>query len=134
MFLEYLNTPQIVFYFYFIAVGILNIVFQCIAPLKKASFLRGRIYLIYMPCVLFVLLQITSLVFFLRKLDEINDKTNNMYPVDEETQLLKQYFVVVNLLLYYLIPLFMVVSLVAHTIDAGRAVDAKNESEAMVIG
>jgi len=129
MFLSYLNTPQVVFYIYFIVLAIWNTIFQCLSPLTKANFLKARIFIVYLPCLILVGMQIASLVFFLRKLDEINDKVNNMYPVDEETQLNKEYFVVSNLLLFYMTPLFLAVSFVGHAVDAGRAVDAKNNQQ-----
>ena len=89
LFFGFLDTPLLIFYVYFIFLGIWNVIFQCLKPLRKAKFLRARLFLVYAPCLLLVAMQIASLVFFLRKLDEINDKVNNMYPVDEETLLMK---------------------------------------------
>jgi hypothetical protein len=47
-------------------------------------------------------------------LDDLNNKINNMYPVAETDQLLLSSFVINNLLLFYMIPLFVSVSYFAY--------------------
>ena len=61
--------------------------------------------------------------FFLRQLDEMHDKLNNMYPVPESDQLLVQSFVVNNLLLFYMTPLFMGISFFAYATELGRQLE-----------
>jgi hypothetical protein len=76
-----------------------------------------------LPVLLLIVLQLASLIFFLSQLDDMHDKLNNMYPVPESDQLLVQSFVVNNMLLFYMIPLFMGVSYYAYASDMGKQID-----------
>ena len=122
-FLGFLDTPQVVFYLIFILIGFLNIAFLVVNQETKAEWVRKRMFLVMLPVLLLIVLQLASLIFFLSQLDDMHDKLNNMYPVPESDQLLVQSFVVNNMLLFYMIPLFMGVSYYAYASDMGKQID-----------
>lgn len=122
-FLGFLDTPQVVFYMLFILIGLVNVAFLVANQETKAEWVRKRMFSVMMPVLLLIVLQLASLIFFLNQLDEMHDKLNNMYPVPESDQLLVQSFVVNNMLLYYMIPLFMGVSYYAYASDMGKQID-----------
>ena len=97
-FFGYIDTPQIVFYFAFVVYAILNIVFLSLSPMQRENFIRARYFTVYLPSVILILIQIAAFVIFLKNLDDINQKLDNMYPVDEASSLMKQYFVIMNIL------------------------------------
>ena len=119
-FFGYIDTPQIVFYFAFVVYAILNIVFLSLSPMQRENFIRARYFTVYLPSVILILIQIAAFVIFLKNLDDINQKLDNMYPVDEASSLMKQYFVIMNILLFFMSPLFMAVSFTAYTLEGLR--------------
>ena len=129
-FFGFINTPQIVFYFMFVAYAIINIVFLSLSPISKENFVKVRYFTVYLPSLILVLLQIAAFVLFLDDLDDINQKLDNMYPVDEGSLLMKQYFVIMNVLLFFLSPLFMSVSFIAITSECLRQMREKCCTEA----
>ena len=60
------------------------------------------------------------MIIFLRDLDDINQRLDNMYPVDEPDLLMKEYFVMVSILLFFIAPLFMSVSFIAYVLEIHR--------------
>ena len=122
-FLGFLDTPQVVFYLIFILIGFLNIAFLVVKQETRAEWVRKRMFSVMLPVLLLIALQLASLIFFLSQLDDMHDKLNNMYPVPESDQLLVQSFVVNNMLLFYMIPLFMGVSYYAYASDMGKQID-----------
>ena len=122
-FFGFLDTPQVVFYLIFILVGFLNIAFLVVNQETRAEWVRKRMFSVMLPVLLLIALQLASLIFFLSQLDDMHDKLNNMYPVPESDQLLVQSFVVNNMLLFYMIPLFMGVSYYAYASDMGKQID-----------
>ena len=122
-FFGFLETPQVVFYMLFILIGLLNIAFLVAKDETKVEWVRKRMFSVMIPVLVLIGLQLASLFFFLSQLDDMHDKLNNMYPVPEKEQLLVQSFVVNNMLLFYMIPLFMGVSYYAYASDMGKQID-----------
>lgn len=60
------------------------------------------------------------MILFLRNLDDINQKLDNMYPVDESSSLMKEYFVMASIMFIFIAPLFMAISFVAHVREVYR--------------
>ena len=125
-FFGFIKTPQIVFYFLFLVYAVLNITFLSLSPISRENFVKARMFSVYLPSALFIAVQLTAFVFFLRDLDDINQILDNTYPVSEESQLMKQYFVIMNILLFFLVPLFMVVSFLAYTLECVRKMSNEN--------
>jgi hypothetical protein len=119
-FFGFLKTPQIVFYFLFLVYAVLNISFLSLSPISRENFVKARMFSVYFPSALFIAIQMTAFVFFLRDLDDINQILDNTYPVSEESLLMKQYFVIMNILMFFLAPLFMLVSFLAYTLECLR--------------
>ena len=124
-FFGFLDVPQIVFYLIFVLVGLANIAFLVVGVETRVAWVRNRSFTVMLPVLVMISLQITSMFFFLKQLDEMHDKLNNTFPVPEKDQLLVQSFVVNNLLLFYMIPLFMGVSYFAYALDLGRQLDSQ---------
>ena len=122
-FFGYLEVPQIVFYMIFILVGLSNLAFLVVGEATKVAWVRNRRLTVLLPVLLMISLQMASMNFFLRQLDEMHDKLNNMYPVSEHDELLLQSFVIINMLLFYMMPLFMGVSFFAYTSELGRKLE-----------
>lgn len=72
------------------------------------------------------------MILFLRDLDDINQKLDNIYPVDETSSLMKEYFVMVSILLLFIAPLFMAVSFVANVLEVNRANAPKRASSELI--
>ena len=104
IFLGYLETAQIVFYFIFLAFAIVNVVF--IAVSDKTEWVRNRRLFVFAPYGVVVLLHIVSLVLFFSVLDDLNAKINNMWPVIEEDMQKIQSYAVFTFVLYMLPSLF----------------------------
>ena len=124
-FFGFLDTPQVVFYIIFILIGISNLAFLLVGYHTKVEWVRHRRFTVLLPVLLLIGLQLASMIFFLSQLDDMHDKLNNIYPVPESDQLLLQSFVVNNMLLFYMIPLFMGVSYFAYATDMGKQVEEK---------
>ena len=116
-FFGFIYTSQIVFSFVFDAFALLNITFLTLSPVKRANFVSVRLYSVYLPVLVLFVLQTAAMIIFLHDLDEINQRLDNIYPVDEESLLNKEYFVMVSLLLFFIAPLFMAVSYVAYALE-----------------
>ena len=80
-FFGYLEVPQIVFYMIFILVGLSNLAFLVVGEGTKVAWVRNRRLTVLLPVLIMISLQLASMNFFLRQLDEMHDKLNNMYPV-----------------------------------------------------
>ena len=126
-FFGFLSTPQVVFSFVFDAFALLNIIFLTLSPMTRANFVKARLYSAYLPVLILFILQTVAMIIFLRDLDDINQKLDNMYPVDEPDQLMKEYFVMVSVLLFFIAPLFMSVSFVAYVRETHRENAPKND-------
>jgi|LauGreDrversion4_2_1035121.scaffolds.fasta_scaffold253193_1 hypothetical protein len=79
-----MDTPQIVFYMIFILIGLYNLAFLGVGYETKIAWVRNRRFTVLLPVLVLLSLQITSLIFFLRRLDEMHDKLNNTYPVPQK--------------------------------------------------
>jgi hypothetical protein len=63
----------------------------------------------------------------------MNDKLNNEYPVPQDQELLLQSFVVNNLLLFYLAPLFSAVSYFAYATDMARLIEKAESADPLYV-
>ncbi len=88
--------------------------------MTRANFVKARLFSVYLPALILFSLQTWAMVIFLRDLDDINQRLDNMYPVDEPDQLMKEYFVMVSILLFFIAPLFMSVSFIAYALEVNR--------------
>ena len=88
--------------------------------MSRANFVKARLFSVYIPALILFTLQIAAMIIFLRDLDDINQRLDNVYPVDEPDQLMKQYFVILSILLFFIAPLFMSVSFIAYALELNR--------------
>ena len=88
--------------------------------MTRANFVKARLFSVYLPALILFSLQTAAMIIFLRDLDDINQRLDNMYPVDEPDQLMKEYFVMVSILLFFIAPLFMSVSFIAYALEVNR--------------
>ena len=88
--------------------------------MTRANFVKARLFSVYLPALILFCLQTWAMFIFLRDLDDINQRLDNMYPVDEPDQLMKEYFVMVSILLFFIAPLFMSVSFIAYALEVNR--------------
>jgi hypothetical protein len=84
-----MDTAQVVFSFFFDAYALLNMIFLALGPASKKNFLNLRLFTVHFPTAVLFSLQIVSMIIFLRNLDDINQKLDNIYPVDDESSLMK---------------------------------------------
>ena len=96
--------------------------------MSRANFVKARLYSVYLPALIFFSLQIAAMIIFLGDLDDINQRLDNVYPVDEPDQLMKEFFVMVSILLFFIAPLFMSVSFIAYTLEINRESKAKQQN------
>ncbi len=83
-FLGFIETPQIIFYFIFVCIGVGNLSFYAVSQGTRLTWIQKRSIGVLLPVLLMISLQTASLIFFLERLDELNGKINNAYPVLEE--------------------------------------------------
>ena len=90
---------------YFVALLVLNCVFYAVPIRVKENWVKLRLYLVYIPVGVQMLLMTVFIALFLSELDKIHDKINNAYPVTEQDLRNSSTFVALTIMLYIL-PVF----------------------------
>ena len=114
LFFGNMQAAQVVFYFFYIGFAVANISFHTCSSATRVVWVRNRLYTIYLPFALVVLLLLISLGIFLSVLDGLNETNNNAFPIPEKDATLASVYVVITFTLYLMPVLFMGISFVAY--------------------
>lgn len=118
-----MTTAQTWFYFYFIAFAAYNTAFFSVPALTRANWVKARRFTVYAPMGVLVITHIVGLIEFFKVLDDMNNITNNAFPVDPRDTNAERNYIVLTLILYVFPSLAQGVSFCAHVIDLGMYLD-----------
>ena len=124
-----MTTAQVWFYFYFIALAAYNTAFFAVPALTRANWVKARRFTVYAPVGALLILQIVGLIEFFKVLDEMNNITNNAFPVNPKDISAERSYIALTLILYVFPALSQGVSFCAHASDLGMYLDDAKPEE-----
>ena len=114
LFFGWMRAPQVVFYFLFVAFAVANVAFYKVSGMTRVNMIKTRLYSVYLPFLVQLALHLVNLVIFFDVLDDMNNNTNNAYPVPLEDTQQESSYVTLMFLLYVLPSLFQGLSFCAY--------------------
>lgn len=119
VFFGWMKTAQVIFYFIFIAFAAANVAFYTVSPLTRVNLIKTRMYTVYLSFLVQLIFHLVNFVIFFSVLDDMNNKTNNAYPVPLEDTQQESSYVALTFILYVMPSLFQGLSFCAYVRELG---------------
>ena len=120
-----MTSAQTWFYFYFIALAGYNTVYFALPPLTRTNWIKARLFTVYAPVALLLVFLVIAFIQFFSVLDDLNNVTNNAFPVPEKDLQINSSYIVLTFVLYILPTLVQGVSFCAYASELGMYLDDK---------